>query len=235
MSKFGAIILSRYNSSRLPGKALMKIQGKEILRIIIERLSVVIPVSDIVIATSSEETDNPIADFAQQNGYNCFRGSLENVALRFFEAADKYSFEYAARINGDNVFVDTEVLASMLQQLSFDYDFITNVHKRTYPKGMSIEIVKLSSYRDCLEAISAHEKYFEHVTSFWYEHAPKDVFFQYNTKLPEASGLQFALDTKEDFERISKIFDVFTESHINYNLERILPIFLRNETTRSAE
>jgi spore coat polysaccharide biosynthesis protein SpsF len=227
VSKFGAIILSRYNSSRLPGKALMQIQGKEILQIIVERLAVVVPLDHIVIATSKEETDDPIAEFASKRGYNCFRGSLQNVAERFFEAANQYNFEYAARINGDNVFVDTEVLAEMINQTAFDYDFITNVHKRTYPKGMSIEIVKLSSYKACLAAISAHEKYYEHVTSYWYENLPERVFFQYNVAFPEAGGLQFALDTKEDFDKISNIFKDFTESHLNYNLKKILPIFIK--------
>ncbi len=225
MNKFGAIVLSRYNSSRLPGKALMTIHGKEVLQIIIERLSMVIPLKHIVIATSSEASDEPIAEFAKARGYNCFRGSLDNVALRFYEAAMHYDFEYAARINGDNVFVDTHVLESMIKQISHSYDFITNVHNRTYPKGMSIEIVKLSSYRNALSEISTDKKYFEHVTSYWYEHLPENVFFQYNTELPEAAGLQFALDTPEDFENISSIFDAFTESHIKYNLERILPLY----------
>lgn len=227
MSKFGAIILSRYNSSRLPGKALMQIQGKEILQIIIERLAVVVPLENIVIATSLERTDDPIAEFASKRGYNCFRGSLQNVAERFFEAANQYNFEYAARINGDNVFVDTEVLAAMINQTAFDYDFITNVHKRTYPKGMSIEIVKLSSYKKCLAAISADERYYEHVTSYWYESLPERVYFQYNVDFPEAGGLQFALDTKEDFENITKAFDSFSEPHINYNLGRIFSIYTK--------
>ena len=81
--KIGFVIICRYNSSRLPGKILMEINGKSILQYIIERLSLVVPENNIVVATSEEKTDNPIAEYCIKNKINVFRGSLDNVALRF--------------------------------------------------------------------------------------------------------------------------------------------------------
>src|SRR5690554_2441069 len=100
----GIIILCRYNSSRLPRKILKKINGKTILDYIIERVEKVIPRSQIVVATSTESTDNPIVEYCSNHSIQVFRGSLTNVAERFLHCMEYYKFEYGIRINGDNIF-----------------------------------------------------------------------------------------------------------------------------------
>lgn len=223
--KIGIIILSRYSSSRLPGKALMKINGKEILNYIVERLLKVVSRNNIVIATSFDQSDDKIAEFALRNNVNCFRGSLENVSLRFCQAAEYYNFDYAIRINGDNIFLDIELLRSMITLTkNKDFDFISNVKGRTFPKGMSIEIVKTEYYKAQLKKINLSPELFEHVTLFLYS-LDGNFHFIYNHKLPEAAGLQFALDTIEDFDRTEKIINEMEKNHTEYNLEEIYQIF----------
>ncbi len=226
--KVGIVILSRFSSNRLPGKALMKINGKTILQYIIERLTTVVSVSDIVIATSVEQSDNAIEDFAKSININCYRGSLENVAERFYNAKH-HDWDYALRINGDNIFLDTNILREMITiTKNGNYDFITNVKNRTFPKGMSIEIVKLSFYKIALQKINKNNHYKEHVTLYLYENETNNYYYVYNKELPEASGIQMALDTKEDFNRSQKIIDCFQSSHINYNLKEIYSIWKKN-------
>ena len=82
--KIGAIVICRYNSSRLPGKILKKINGKPILTYIIERLKCVQNLDDFIVATSINTTDQPIVDYCIKNQIKYFRGSLENVAERFY-------------------------------------------------------------------------------------------------------------------------------------------------------
>lgn len=223
--KIGIIILSRFSSNRLPGKALMKINGKTVLQYIVERLSAVVETDNIVIATSVEESDNHIETFAKNIGVRCYRGSLENVAERFYNAKLN-DWDYAIRINGDNIFLDTNVLKEMLSITEKgNYDFITNVKDRTFPKGMSIEIVKLSYYKSALRKINRKDNYREHVTLYLYENVNENYFYFYNKELPEASGIQMALDTKEDFTRTQEIINCFETSHINYNLKEIYSIW----------
>lgn len=224
--KIGVIILSRYNSSRLPGKALMKIAGKPVLLYIIERLSQIFSKEQIVIATSDQESDEPIRDFANSLNIQCFRGSLENVSERFYLAAKAQKWDYAIRINGDNIFVDTFIMNTMITSLKQrPVDFLSNVKNRTFPKGMSIEIIKVKAYGEMLFEISKLDKYKEHVTLYLYENdANKNYSYVYNTSLPELAGLQMALDTKEDFIRTEKIISTFSEPHWRYNMENIYQI-----------
>lgn len=225
--KVGAIILSRYSSSRLPGKALMQINGKPILEYIFERVSKVLDTESIVIATSSESSDDPIAEFAEKRGIKIFRGSLHNVAERFYQAAVANDFDYCFRINGDNIFADI----NLLQEINYivnegEYQFISNVKGRTYPKGMSFEVVDVNFYGSVLEQITSDERYKEHVTLFLYENEENVKHkYIYNTVLPEAAGLQFALDTPEDFERTERIIHSLAYDHTQYNMHEIYKLF----------
>jgi len=222
MSKIGAIILCRYNSTRLPGKALKKIKGKPILEYIIERLSEVFDHSNIVVATSDEHSDRPIIEYCEKKSVHYFRGSLNNVSHRFLNAALDNEFDYAVRINGDNLFIDIQALRSMLQALEKDnFDFVSNVKGRTFPKGMSIEIIKTKSYKKYFKAF-CNEDHFEHVTAYLYENEEElKVFYFYNNRMPEAGGEQLAIDTKDDFDTAKKILTRFAGSHLELRLEDI--------------
>lgn len=224
--KVGVVVLSRYNSSRLPGKALKEIKGKPVLTYILERLQKVFNKENIVLATSGEITDEPIVTYAKNKGVNYYKGSLSNVSERFYEAAMVNKFDYAVRINGDNIFVDTDLLLELKLLAETDkYDFISNVKGRTFPKGMSIEIVRTSYYGKLLSKINTSSKYKEHVTLYLYEKiSEKGHFYKYNTELRELEGIQLALDVQEDFERTCRIIEEFTKPHIHYNLMDICEI-----------
>jgi spore coat polysaccharide biosynthesis protein SpsF len=227
--KIGAIILSRFSSARLPGKALKKINGKEVLKIIVERLEKVLPRNDIIIATSIEHSDNPIVDFALKENINYYRGSLNNVAERFLNSAELYGFDYAIRINGDNIFVDIKLLKHLISiAMTNKFDFISNVKNRTYPKGMSIEIVRKSYYSTLIPKISNKREYKEHVTSYLYENEDINFHFVYNESNKDAQGLQLALDTEIDFIRSTKIISKFSDDHWNYNLKENIKYLERN-------
>ncbi|MGV3629849.1 MAG: cytidylyltransferase domain-containing protein [Bacteroidota bacterium] len=221
--KTGIVILSRYSSSRLPGKALMQIENKPVLQYIIERALQVFDKEQIVIATSDLDSDQPICDFAAQQGIACYRGSLENVSERFYLAARSQGWDYGIRINGDNIFLDTQVLKEMLDILnSKPVSFVSNVKNRTFPKGMSIEMVSLDYYREVLPEIVASDHYREHVTLYLYENdTNQDFYYFYNTILPEVSGIQMALDTQEDFDRSCAIISHFEKPQWEYNMVEI--------------
>lgn len=225
-SKTGVIVLSRFSSSRLPGKALLEIEGKPVLAYIIEKLEHVVSKNQIIIATSNEESDDPIADFASKAGVQCYRGSLENVAERFYEAAERLDCSYACRINGDNIFLDPEVLREMLRVAqSSKYDFLSNVKGRTFPKGMSVEVVKLDYFRQNLEVINLDEHYREHVMLYLYEKSETDRHFYLKSEsLPEAAGLQLALDTPEDLKRSRWILKNLQLPHYQAGMKEILKL-----------
>lgn len=225
--KIGVIILSRYSSKRFPGKALASIKNKKVLEYIIERLETIFSKSSLVIATSTRKDDDLIEKFSKQAGVACYRGSLENVASRFYEAALWKKWKYAIRICGDNVFVNTEAIISMLRALKKkNYVFATNKKGQTFPTGMSVEIVDVDYYKKLLSKINKVDKYKEHVTLYFYEKDnPKGHYYFYNNVVPKAKGLHLALDTQDDFKKIKKIINKFSKPHWEYNLKEIYNIW----------
>lgn len=202
----GIIILSRYSSSRLPGKVLMPIAGKPLLAHITDRLQRISPTYPLLVATSADPSDDAIANFCRQQQLRCFRGSLEDVAGRFLAAARQEGWEYAVRINGDNLFVDLEALQKMTTMAETgQYDFISNVPDRTFPYGMSIEIVRVDFYEEVYAQLS-DDHYREHVTLYLYDHPELGRrYYHYNTRYPELAGKKLAVDTPADLIRAEGI------------------------------
>lgn len=203
----GIIILCRYESTRLPGKILREIRGRTVLGHILDRLRLGVPGYPVVVATSLEASDDPIARYCRREGVPCFRGSLDDVASRFLSCAECYGWDFAVRINGDNIFTDPCVLQSMLAIAGTDiYDFITNVPGRTFPYGMSVEILRVTFYREAVSRFGNTDDH-EHVTQWLYQHPELGCRYVYvNNQCPEAKGLKLALDTEEDLLRTERIF-----------------------------
>ncbi|MCR9171623.1 MAG: hypothetical protein NXI10_03975 [bacterium] len=220
--KVGAVIIARYNSSRLYGKVLKPLHGIPALEHTFNRLNNVLSKEQIVIATSVESTDDPIANFAQKKGWDCFRGSLENAAERFLMAGEYKGWDYLIRTNGDNIFIDIDCLSEVVSHAETgNFDFLSNVKGRTFPKGMSVEIVRKSFYKKHFDAINVNADYREHITLALYENEWGNTKFFYNTAVTNIEGIQLALDTSEDFERIDQMISILGERYKNYTLQDI--------------
>jgi len=227
--KIGAIIICRYNSSRLPGKILKKINGKSILSHIIQRLQSLEDLQ-IIVATSIESTDQPIVEYCLENDLDYYRGSLYNVAERFKKAASTFDLDYAIRVNGDNLFIDLQAMKTMIEiAKTGEYDFISNVKNRTFPAGMSIEIVKHTFYERIFQNLDT-DYYKEHVTIYLYENENcGEFYFHYNTKCPAAQGLKIAIDTKEDFQNAVEIVSKLKNGLEDYTLNEVVELIIQTD------
>ncbi len=223
--KIGFIILCRYNSSRLPGKILKKIEGKEILQYIVDSLSNITNNSNIIVATSTQESDNPIFEYCIEKNIQVFKGDLNNVSKRFMDCANNYNLDYATRINGDNIFVDQETITEMLKITELNnYNLISNVKNRTFPKGMSVEIVNTEHYNKKYKTFSSPND-FEHVTINLYNNDENENYYYfYNTKCPESAGIQLAIDTQEDFDTASQIIKKLNKTN-NFTLTEVFKTY----------
>jgi spore coat polysaccharide biosynthesis protein SpsF len=226
-TKTGIVLLARMSSSRLPAKALRKIEGKESILYIIEKLLSVVPKEKIILATSTEKSDDSLVEFVETLGISVFRGALNNVAERFYQAGLKLETQFICRMNGDNIFLDPFLLKEMLERAdSNQYDFISNVKDRSYPKGMSVEIVRTEYYDKLLPEILNDPYQREHVMPLVYEKA-KDAkhFYQINKEYPAAAGLQLALDTALDFERTKWMMQHLDLPHTKLRLKDLLHLY----------
>ena len=203
--KIGAIILSRMDSTRLPGKALIDVDGRPLLSYVLAFCQKVNYLDCIAIATSTRVVDDPLSDFAEVYGIPCIRGSLDNVAERFLLAMETLNLDGAVRINGDSPLNNTQILSDGIRLFrGGNFDLVSNVPARTYPYGMSVEVVgrKAMEY-SCSLMIDAQHR--EHVTKYFYDNPDKFDISLMKSEVAEFSEVQLAIDTREDLDRFEWI------------------------------
>lgn len=138
-----AILQVRMTSPRLPGKAMEPLRGEPMVWRQVERLRLARTVSKIVVATSDDGADDPLASFLVARGQTVFRGASENLSRRFMrcvEAAGPVS--HVVRIKGDSPFVDPAIIDETVRlALSSKAAYASNRVQRTHPKGLEVEVV----------------------------------------------------------------------------------------------
>jgi spore coat polysaccharide biosynthesis protein SpsF len=201
------ILLARYSSNRLPGKAMMTIHGIPLIGHIINRLKYFFGEDWGILATSVHASDDAIQDYAVKNGVKCFRGSLENVAQRFLEAALLTNNKFAVRITGDSLFIDQNLIREFVEiAIEGDFDLVSNRKFSSYPVGQTVEVVKVETFSKIYPDFSSIS-HFEHVTSYLYEPQSNHLKIKHmiNPSGNHRSSSQ-AVDTPEDFIRAQKVF-----------------------------
>ena len=161
-----AIIQARMSSTRLPGKVLADIAGRPMLRHVTDRVGRARLVDLVVVATSCDPADEPIADFCREEAVECYRGSQDDVLDRFYRAAEHFSADIVVRITGDCPLIDPEVIDKVIETYSQgDYDYVTNYLRRTYPDGLDAEAISSGALaRAWREAKEPRDR--EHVSTY---------------------------------------------------------------------
>lgn len=161
-----AIIQARMSSRRLPGKVLMDIAGAPLLARVVERAHASGAFDAVIVATSKDGSDDPVAEFCAHKGVPCFRGDLEDVLERYRSAAAAAGAEIVARITADCPLLDPAVIHAVVKAFNpASHDYVSNVLERTYPKGLDIEVLSMAALeRMAKEAKTPYDR--EHVTTY---------------------------------------------------------------------
>jgi spore coat polysaccharide biosynthesis protein SpsF len=177
-----AIVQARSNSRRFPKKVLANLVNKPVIQHVVDRLKKSKYIKKIIVATSSNSSDDELVKFLKNIKCNIFRGSLNNVAKRFLEASKNEIF--FLRISGDSPLIDPKIVDRMIKikkkKKFLNYDIITNIFPKTFPNGQSVEIVKREIIKKNLYRMSKDEK--EHVTKFFYKNYDNFKIKNYTTK-----------------------------------------------------
>ncbi len=200
-----AIVQARFDSRRLPGKALHPLAGKPMLGHVIEALRHARSIDAVVLATSALSSDDPLADFVKAEGIGCYRGSLDDVAGRMLEAARSFAADALVRVNGDSPLMDPALIdrGADLMRANPEADLVSNVFPRSFPKGQSVEVLRTQALDHAMRAMTRPDER-EHVTPYFYANADrlKIVSFQAEDPKPE---MQLSVDTSEDRARCEAI------------------------------
>ena len=179
--RIGAVVLSRYDSRRLPGKTLADVRGQPLLWYCIERCRAVEALEGrIVVATTDRGLDDPIARWASDQGLAVYRGAADDVAARFLGAAEAERYDAAARINADCPLADPMLISQACEALTGDdVDFVTNLRPRNYPYGIVVELFRTGVFARGYAEMTLPD-HFEHITKYFYDTAGSYRFLNLN-------------------------------------------------------
>ena len=211
------IIQARSNSKRFKNKVLYKIYNKPIIWHVISKIKKSKNVKKIIVATSDKKTDDKLIKYLKNIKIDYFRGSLNNVAKRLCDAAEKNKANFFMRISADSPMIDTAIIDKALKIFNSQkkkYDIITNVFPRSYPKGQSVEIIKTSKLRNFLNKFNKDQK--EHVTRYFYKNYKKFMIKNF-TSVKNKTKIKLAIDTENDLKVILKKFK--EKNFINFSLK----------------
>jgi spore coat polysaccharide biosynthesis protein SpsF len=228
------VIQARTASSRLPGKVLLDIEGEPMLVRVVERVRRAQRVSRVVVATTTDPSDDRLAELCAERGFDCHRGSMHDVLDRFYEAARAWQADVAVRVTADCPLIDGGLIDqavavflglegsgsphSPLSELraavcdpSHPFDFVGNrlppPWGRTFPIGLDVEVCSiLALARTWREAESAHQR--EHVMPYLYEDPGRFRGLLLN-HTADLGSLRWTVDTPEDLQLAQEVYAHF--------------------------
>jgi len=195
-------------STRLPGKVLVDVSGQPMLHHVFSRAKQARMLDHVVVATSEEQSDNPIQRFCEARGAEFFRGSHDDVLDRYHQAAKHFNADIVVRLTADCPLLDGEVIDKVVEffkEGSFDY--VSNTLECTYPDGLDTEVLSFAALKHSWrEAKIKSER--EHVTP--YIRKRPELFRLGNVRHTEdLSSFRWTVDEPRDLEFVRAVYNHF--------------------------
>ena len=212
------------SSSRLPGKVLLDIAGEPMLARVVARTSRAASVEQVLVATTTDASDEPVAAYCHSMGIPYIRGSLQDVLDRYYQAASQTEADVIVRITGDCPVIDPGLVDDCVNALlEGSYDFTCNrlppPFTRTYPIGLDTEVCTFGALEKAWnEATETFHR--EHVMPYLYEGVELSAISddvsagvsQRGFKIaqlhhdPDYGQMRWTVDTPEDLEFMRQIY-----------------------------
>ena len=183
------------SSSRLPGKILAEIAGQPMLQRVFLRTSRAATVTETIFATTTDPSDDPVAEYCDFSGIPFTRGDLYDVLDRYYQTALQAKADVVVRVTADCPVIDPDLIDDAVNaiwgrfegmpnpveglnrplipdELIFAADFVSNrlppPFPRTYPIGLDVEVCTFTALAKAWK--NATETFHrEHVMPYLYE------------------------------------------------------------------
>lgn len=206
-----AISQARMTSTRLPGKVLLEAAGKPLLVHHLERLARSPGLDAVVLATTVNAGDDPLAACAAGLGVPVFRGDEQDVLGRFAGAAAMAGADLVVRVTSDCPLIDPALVGALVAAFlkgraetpPLDYQSIDTTR---YPRGLDAEILTRAALDEAAaRATDPAER--EHVTPYVYRRPDR---FRLGKPLAPASdpgAHRWCVDEPADFELVRRLLE----------------------------
>ncbi|WP_459478709.1 cytidylyltransferase domain-containing protein [Clostridium saccharoperbutylacetonicum] len=215
--KILCIVQARMGSERLPGKVMKEINEKPMISYTLNSLKKSKYIDEIVLATSTLELNNPLAEYVKNINFNVFRGEDEdNVLERYKLVADKYAGDVIIRVTGDCPLINPIIVDHVVTKfLMYDYDYVRLDVPDTFQRGFDVEVFSKEALNKVYDKVCSKENinnkdyapFREHVTFYIYNHQDefKVGYVKGEDKYFENREVNLSVDTWEDFDRVTVI------------------------------
>ena len=189
----------------------MPLQGKPLFVRQAERVQAAKLHGRVIIGTTTDVGDDPIATICEQEGLDCFRGHPTDLLDRHYQAALRYPADTVIKIPSDCPLIDPAIIDRVIGHYldsHGQYDFVSNLHPPTWPDGNDVEIMTFSALeRAWREADRPLER--EHTTPYFWERP--ELFRIGNVVMDGGADYsmthRFTIDYAEDYQFIKTVFD----------------------------
>lgn len=215
--KIIALLQARTDSTRLPRKVLKPLLGKPMIIQELIRVKRSSTIDELILLTSSESSDDELANVVSDFGFSIFRGSKDNVLERFYKCSEKLKLDdndIIVRLTGDCPIHDATIIDELIMSfLESDLDYMANCVNPVYPDGLDAEVftygVLQKAYRG---AKKLSEK--EHVTPYIRDSGLfKTDDLERESIHPE---WRLTVDEPTDFTVIEKIYNHFNSNDFSF-------------------
>lgn len=223
--KITAIVQARTDSNRLKSKVLKKISGRETILILLDRLSQAKSLDKIIVAIPNSQKNKKLKKVLLKNNYEVFEGSHTNVLKRYYDCGLKYSLKHIMRVTGDCPLLDPKLVDKLANKYKREnYDYVSNIEKRTFPDGMDLEIFSFKIL-DKANKIITNKNDREHVTTYFLRSNKIKKFNLVNQE--NFSNLSITLDNIYDLKLISFIIKNIKKKY--FNCHDIINFYKKNK------
>jgi len=227
------VLQARMSSRRLPGKVLADVAGRPLLARQLERVARARRLDGLVVATSTESSDDPIAALCRSLGVDCARGSLHDVLERVAEAAAARGAEHVVRLTGDCPLLDPALLDHVVAiHRAGGHDYTSNALERTFPDGLDVEVVRHGALEEARrEARDPYER--EHVTPFLYRR-PHRYDLRAVTGERSLGHLRWCVDEPADLAFVRAVFARLLPVAPDFDTDAVLALLEREPELASG-
>ena len=224
-----AVLQARTSSSRLPGKVLAPLADQPMILRQLERIKRASTIDAIVVATSSDSSDDVLVRTLVDAGYDVVRGPLDDVLARFITVLDEYDAETVVRLTADCPLISPKLINLVVNEFyASGADYLSNTMTPTFPDGLDVEVVKASVLREVAEiSTDPHER--EHVTLGVYrrhEHYSVRNFVDPTGR--DNSHLRWTVDNPDDFAFVVAIYAALWQPNPTFEYDDVLDYLSEN-------
>lgn len=217
------VLQARMTSARLPGKVLEPILEKPMIIRQLHRLNQSQLLGEIVVATSTHESDDQLVSVLESEGIAVYRGDLEDVLGRFVGVVNRLQADVVVRLTADCPLASPRVVDRVISEfLSNEIDYASNTLVPTFPDGLDVEVVAADALR-WLETNSSDPHEREHVTLGVYRRPGQFRLRNVENESP-LGHLRWTVDVQEDLDFVRWVYEELGVNEPVFDLPEVLEL-----------